>query len=164
MARSRRFNKPLAILVMDLDNFKQANDYYGHDGGDTLLCNFVSIANRILRGEDIFCRFGGEEFVALLPNTNIEQALVAAERLRTTFADESVAAEAQGNHQLFTTTVSIGVAERQEGEDIESLLRRGDTALYRAKTMGRNCCVNAAELPDNLAEVVTIQQAMQNEN
>jgi diguanylate cyclase (GGDEF)-like protein len=138
MSQSRRYDKPLAILMMDLDRFKQINDLLGHHRGDELLCRFVAIAGQVLRGEDIFCRFGGEEFVALLPNTCAEMALVAAERLRTAFAVES---SGTANKELsFTITVSIGVAELEQEEDIEALLHRADIALYQAKGRGRNCC------------------------
>jgi diguanylate cyclase (GGDEF)-like protein len=134
LARSRRSSKPLSVLIMDLDKFKHINDQYGHEAGDALLCRFVVCANKIFRGEDVFCRFGGEEFVALLPNTSAEQAHVAAERLRTAFAEES--------HEASTLTtpltVSIGIAERAAEESIESLLHRADTALYQAKHKGRN--------------------------
>ena len=135
MAQSFRYEKPLSILMMDLDNFKQINDLLGHNAGDVLLCRFVTVADQILRDEDIFCRFGGEEFVALLPSTAAEKALVAAERLRTAFSIEST-----GDSTSFAVTVSIGIAELGEDEDIESLLRRADTALYQAKDNGRNCC------------------------
>lgn len=140
VARSRRHNSPLALLIMDLDNFKQVNDCLGHDAGDVLLCRFVTSAGLILRGEDVFCRFGGEEFVALLPNTSAQQAWVAAERLRTTFATESAAMETSNATRSFAITVSIGIAELAQDEDIESLLRRADAALYRAKDLGRNRC------------------------
>ncbi|MGA7800412.1 MAG: GGDEF domain-containing protein [Gammaproteobacteria bacterium] len=146
MARSHRYGKPLSVLMMDLDRFKQINDRLGHDGGDTLLCRFVAIAGRILRGEDIFCRFGGEEFVALLPETSAEQALVAAERLRTAFAGESATTELSHDSPPLPFTVSIGIGELEQDEDIEGLLRRADAALYRAKGMGRNRCELANDM------------------
>ena len=136
MARSRRSSKPLSVLIMDLDNFKQINDCHGHDVGDALLCSFVASANQIFRGEDVFCRFGGEEFVALLPNTSAKQAQVAAERMRSAFAADSSSERALST----PITVSIGIAEREPEEEIESLLRRADAALYHAKATGRNRC------------------------
>lgn len=145
MARARRYGKPLAVLLMDLDNFKQINDRLGHDAGDALLCRFVAVAGHILRGEDIFCRYGGEEFVALLPDTSAEQALVAAERLRAAFLDESAAPIiALDDSQPGPVTVSIGIGELEQDEDIDDLLRRADTALYQAKGRGRNRCELAA--------------------
>lgn len=163
MARSRRYSKPLSVLIMDLDNFKQINDCYGHDAGDALLCRFVAIAGQILRGEDVFCRFGGEEFVALLPNASAEQALVAAERLRNAFAEES-ATETSDAGRHFTITVSIGIAKLAADEDIESLLRRADTALYRAKDMGRNRCELAEDSRKKTNDVRKLHQASQNKN
>lgn len=150
MARSRRYDNPLSLLIMDLDKFKQINDRLGHDAGDALLCRFVTIAGQILRGEDVFCRFGGEEFVALLPNTSAEQARVAAERLRIAFAAESVATETSGDTRPATITVSIGIAELGQDEDIENLLRRADAALYHAKDLGRNRCELAEDIGKNL--------------
>lgn len=146
MAQSRRHSTPLSVLMIDLDRFKQINDRLGHNAGDVLLCNFVDIADKVLRDEDIFCRFGGEEFVALLPNASAEQALVAAERLRTTFAIESVAETPDDSQHI---TVSIGVAELRQDEDIDNLLCRADAALYRAKDRGRNCCELAEGIQEN---------------
>lgn len=133
IAHSQRYVKPLSVLIMDLDNFKQINDRFGHDVGDEVLCRFVTVAEKVLRGEDIFCRFGGEEFVALLPNATAEQAHKAAERLRSAF-------ENSDDNGLITISVSIGIAERGHNEDFDSLLRRADAALYHAKDEGRNCC------------------------
>jgi diguanylate cyclase (GGDEF)-like protein len=140
MASSRRYNKPLSVLIMDIDKFKQINDRHGHDAGDAILCRFVAVANQVLRNEDIFCRFGGDEFVALLPNTSADQALVAAERLRTTFAVETATMKISGDTTSFAITVSIGISELGQDEEFEILLRRADVALYYAKEMGRNCC------------------------
>lgn len=138
MSHSRRYAKPLSVLMMDLDRFKRINDHLGHNGGDELLCRFVAVAGRVLRDEDIFCRFGGEEFVALLPNASAELALVAAERLRSEFAEES--SESMKETMPFAITVSIGIAELEQDDNIESLLHRADTALYSAKEKGRNRC------------------------
>ena len=140
MAQSRRYGKPLSVMIMDLDDFKQINDTLGHDAGDVLLCNFVTVADEVLRTNDVFCRYGGEEFVALLPNTSADQALVAAERLRTTFAAKEVLTTEISKNDIQPITVSIGIAELGDGEDFDSLLRRADTALYQAKDQGRNCC------------------------
>ena len=139
LERSRRHDKSLSLLIMDLDNFKHINDRFGHDAGDALLCRFVSIAGQILHDEDIFFRFGGEEFVALLPNTSAEQALVAAERVRVAFA-RSESEEISDDSRSRPVSVSIGIAELKEREDIHNLLRRADAALYTAKDLGRNRC------------------------
>ncbi|MFB0963065.1 MAG: GGDEF domain-containing protein, partial [Pseudomonas sp.] len=92
------------------------------------------------REDDICCRFGGEEFVAVLPNTSIEAALTVANRLRSAFAIHSPALETRKVHEPFAITASIGVAELKQDEYFESLLRRADQALYQAKNSGRNCC------------------------
>ena len=123
------------------------------------MCRFVAIAAQVLRAEDVFCRFGGEEFVALLPNTSADLALVAAERLRTTFAAESAATETSDDTRPIAITVSIGIAELEQDEDIESLLLRADTALYRAKDMGRNCCELAEGIQNNTHAARERQQA-----
>lgn len=148
IARSRRYSKPLSLLMMDLDKFKNINDRLGHDAGDALLCQFVTIAIRELRDEDVFCRFGGEEFIALLPNASAEQALIVTERLRASFAAESPETKIRDDIHFPSVTVSIGVAELGEGDDIESLLCRADTALYQAKRKGRNRCELAEHIPE----------------
>lgn len=145
IAHCRRHQRPLSVLMIDLDNFKQVNDQLGHEFGDKVLCKFVTVAEKELRKEDIFCRFGGEEFVALLPNTASATALVVANRLRSAFAIDSALIETQSNHDPFAITASIGIAELQQDEGFESFIRRADTALYRAKDNGRNCCENAQE-------------------
>ena len=147
MSQSHRYGQPLSVLMMDLDRFKEVNDHLGHNRGDELLCRFVTVAGDVLRNEDIFCRFGGEEFVALLPNTSVKLALVAAERLRTTFATELP--DTVKDNMPLAATVSIGIAELGNDEDLESFLRRADTALYKAKDRGRNCC----ELAEGIQEM-----------
>ena len=134
LAHSRRSNTPLSILMIDLDHFKKINDQLGHNAGDTLLCQFVTTANNVLRDQDVFCRFGGEEFVALLPNTSADMAMIAAERLRTAFTAETASLE-----KLSTVTISTGISELMQDEKIDSLLGRADKALYIAKNNGRNC-------------------------
>ncbi len=140
MAVANRYQRPLSVLMMDLDEFKKINDLLGHEFGDKVLCCFVSVANKTLRDEDVFCRFGGEEFVALLPNAGSAEALVVANRLRSAFQADAALLDTKTKAALFAMTASIGLAELQQNEDFESLLRRADTALYRAKDNGRNCC------------------------
>ncbi len=143
VARTRRSGQPLALLMMDLDHFKQINDRLGHAAGDNFLQLFVRVATGALRGEDLLCRFGGEEFVALLPNTSADAALVVADRLRTAFAEAAGPAPVA---QAAGVTVSIGISEMKAGEPLEDMLRRADQALYRAKHNGRNRCEMAAVL------------------
>jgi diguanylate cyclase (GGDEF)-like protein len=143
VAHSRRSGEKLSLLMMDLDYFKQINDRLGHAAGDQVLCLFVAVAQRMLRREDVFCRFGGEEFIALLPGSNREQAVQAADRLRGAFADEAD----ETLSAPFPLTVSIGVAELHADEALEALIRRTDAALYQAKAAGRNCSVFADAPP-----------------
>ncbi len=150
VAHSQRHQLPLSVLMIDLDEFKKVNDCLGHDFGDKVLCRFVAIAQQELREDDIFCRFGGEEFVAVLPNTSAEAALTVANRLRNAFAIHSAALDARKEHEPFAITVSIGVAELNQDEHFESLLRRADNALYQAKNNGRNCCELAGSIVDNV--------------
>ncbi|MGO4999579.1 diguanylate cyclase [Oceanisphaera sp. W20_SRM_FM3] len=140
IAHSRRHAQPLSLLMMDLDEFKKVNDQLGHALGDKILCRFVSVTQKTLRTEDIFCRFGGEEFVALLPNTSMQAALSVANRLRCAFEIDSSLMETNKSHPSFSITVSVGIAELQPDENFENLLRRADNALYLAKNNGRNRC------------------------
>jgi diguanylate cyclase (GGDEF)-like protein len=133
MARAERQQSPFAVLVMDLDHFKQINDLMGHAAGDTVLCRFVAVAQGALRGGDVFCRFGGEEFLALLPDTGVMAAQRVAERIRAAFAEDREMPKGPLSY-----TVSIGVAEQARRENFESVLSRADNALYRAKALGRN--------------------------
>jgi diguanylate cyclase (GGDEF)-like protein len=142
LARARRGGLPLTVVMMDLDHFKRINDRLGHATGDIVLRLFVSVAQRVLRTEDIFCRWGGEEFVTLLPATALPQALLVAERLRQSFAEE--AADLAPEAAEIGFTVSLGLAQLRGDEEIEDLLRRADHALYRAKDLGRNRCEMAA--------------------
>lgn len=131
--RSRRTGRSTAMLMMDLDHFKAVNDTYGHQAGDQVLVNFVIKVNALLRPSDLLGRFGGEEFVALLPETSLEEAMVVAERIRALCA---IGPEAvQGT----TCSVSVGVASTlNERDTVDALLARADAAVYRAKANGRN--------------------------
>jgi diguanylate cyclase (GGDEF)-like protein len=129
--------KPLAasVLLLDLDHFKSINDRFGHAIGDRVLQVFAQTATANLRATDLFGRLGGEEFAVLLCNVGRERALVAAERIRSTFAE--VAIEVDG--RPVSATVSIGVAMSEGRQvDVPSLLVQADQALYRAKERGRN--------------------------
>lgn len=131
LERCRRHGNHMALLMLDIDHFKAVNDVHGHQMGDRVLVNFVARIVPLLRRSDQLGRFGGEEFVVLLPETSQEQALLAAERIRT-----AVAQPAEG---LPPITVSIGVATNQPGDAlIDALLVRADAALYKAKAEGRN--------------------------
>jgi two-component system cell cycle response regulator len=137
-AASRR--KPLAAMVIDIDYFKSINDNYGHDAGDEVLKDFALRLKRSIRGIDLACRYGGEEFVIVMPDTDMAVAGMVAERLRRRIASEPFVIE-QGGRQV-PVTISIGLsALRQDTEPsdtAEALLKRADQALYRAKRDGRN--------------------------
>ncbi|MBN8475468.1 GGDEF domain-containing protein [Sulfuritalea sp.] len=136
LERDRRKNRVSSLLIMDLDHFKAVNDSYGHQAGDRVLIDFVDRVGGLLRRPDQFGRFGGEEFVALLPETTLDEALVVAERIRAGVEQ----ARAQPG-----CTVSIGVATSVPGEGaMDTILGRADEALYRAKAAGRNCVRAAA--------------------
>ncbi|MEO0035078.1 MAG: hypothetical protein RLZZ501_1101 [Pseudomonadota bacterium] len=134
LAAAGRSGRPVALLMLDLDHFKRANDSRGHAFGDELLCRFARVAERELRAGDVICRHGGEEFAALLPDADPDQALLVADRLRRAFAEDSCAAEVRA-------TVSVGIAACDLGDGLDGLLRRADRALYRAKNEGRDRCV-----------------------
>lgn len=133
LSSARRHHHPLSILFVDVDGFKHVNDEHGHQVGDDVL---RMVAQRILlrlRNEDVVGRWGGEEFLAVLPITPLSGALAVAERLRAEIARTPVEA---GGHTV-AATVSIGCAE-DHGDDVESLVREADIALFRAKQGGRN--------------------------
>ena len=134
-ADRRRNKTTFSLLIMDIDHFKRVNDQYGHMVGDQLLKSFSRCLAETFRESDFVARFGGEEFVALLPKAPLEEACKAAERIRNVVA---------GTHHRIgdldlQITVSIGVKEIQDNERDEELLQRTDKALYAAKNGGRNC-------------------------
>lgn len=141
LARCARYNHPLCILMLDADHFKSVNDTHGHDVGDKVLKLLSEICERELRDVDVFGRYGGEEFVATLPETGIDTALEVAERLRTSLAAAEV--PVLGGKPL-RFTVSIGAAERNKHDkSVHDLLNRADAALYQAKESGRNKVIYA---------------------
>jgi two-component system cell cycle response regulator len=129
--------KPLATLVLDIDHFKSINDEYGHDAGDDVLRDFAMRIKRSIRGIDLACRYGGEEFVIVMPETDAAVAAMVAERLRRRIAAEPFAIQ-KGSGSI-PVTISIGIAAlRGKEDDAAKLLKRADEALYRAKRDGRN--------------------------
>lgn len=134
-SRAIRHDLPLSILVIDLDHFKALNDAHGHEAGDAWLRTFAELTGRMLRREDLICRYGGEEFLVLLPQTTIESASEAAERLRRATELHRLA---HGDAAV-ALTASIGVAARNgEHNTLKSVIAAADRALYRAKAAGRN--------------------------
>lgn len=134
-------NKPLSLMIMDMDHFKQVNDTYGHDTGDAVLKQLAEIIIKTVRSADLAARFGGEEFVVLMPETDKNQAKDAAERIRKIVENTEFKLS---TGQTFKKTISIGVAFLDEmGDSGQGLLKRADEALYKAKNGGRNKVVSS---------------------
>lgn len=136
ISRALRMQRHTALLVLDLDYFKQVNDRFGHPAGDQVLCKFADVAKTCLRREDLFGRFGGEEFMVLLPDTLPDAARVVAERIRSAVSASRVSLPA-ADHQI-RFTVSIGIANAAGRGTLEELLKLADNAMYLAKSRGRN--------------------------
>jgi len=129
--------KPLSVLVLDVDYFKAVNDTHGHDAGDDVLRDFALRIKRSIRGIDLACRYGGEEFVVVMPETDVTVAAMVAERLRRRIAAEPFSIH--GGTREVPVTISIGIAALRDREDNAArVLKRADQALYRAKREGRN--------------------------
>lgn len=140
--RARRSELPLSALMFDLDHFKQVNDRFGHLAGDAVLAAVGRQLREVLRGSDIKCRYGGEEFLILLPDTPAVGARRVAESLRLAFNEMTVRWEGT----VVPVTASFGVATLRQGErDPASLVARADAALYQAKQDGRNCVRSSAD-------------------
>jgi two-component system cell cycle response regulator len=136
LEKAREQHRDMALMVIDMDYFKAVNDTHGHDAGDCVLKEFSARLRRNIRGVDLACRFGGEEFVVLMPDTDYQQAQSVAERVRTAVAERLFDVVAE---KALTITVSVGVALNEHDTDTpEMLLKRADVALYRAKREGRN--------------------------
>ncbi len=131
MERSTRYNTPLALILFDLDHFKQVNDHHGHLAGDMVLKTVAAVVRQVTRTNDILGRWGGEEFLLLAPATNQAQATHLAEKIRQSIACSPI----EGMDQV---TVSCGVAQLLPGDREVDLIKRADDALYRAKRLGRN--------------------------
>ncbi|PYE89698.1 PleD family two-component system response regulator [Phyllobacterium leguminum] len=141
-ARSVSRERPLSLLIIDMDHFKRINDTFGHDAGDDVLRDFAGRLNRNIRGIDLACRYGGEEFVVALPDTDQRMAAIVAERIRGTVA--STPFTIRVGTASVDVTISIGIASLQPRDDsVEKLFKRADTALYEAKRSGRNRVVGA---------------------
>lgn len=126
-----RYKNPLSLVIFDIDDFKEVNDKYGHLIGDGVLQEVTSIIKKAIRSTDIFARWGGDEFVILLPNTGLSQAIEMMERLRISIMEKKL-------DSIEKVTCSFGVVSLQENEDANSLLQRADKLLYKAKGEGKN--------------------------
>jgi diguanylate cyclase (GGDEF)-like protein len=130
-----RRHDSFSVLMLDIDFFKRVNDTYGHAVGDEVLRQLATRAQATLRAGDLFGRWGGEEFIVLMPGTGLPEAMEAARRLRLAIA----ALEFNANGEVFHITVSLGVAQLQPQESADTLVSRADEALYAAKHAGRDC-------------------------
>lgn len=139
-ARRKRSGAALSLLALDVDHFKQVNDTYGHAAGDLALKTLVARIRDIVRGSDLVSRFGGEEFLVLLPGNNLEQAAHVAERIRHALGNAPIVAA----NEAFSISVSIGVSQMQADDDTHRFVQRADQCLYKAKQQGRNRVVQQA--------------------
>ncbi|MBS9477953.1 GGDEF domain-containing protein [Ancylobacter radicis] len=131
---ARRRNQPLALIMFDIDHFKAINDWHGHDAGDAVLREIGRCLRHGQRDSDMAFRMGGEEFILLLPATDLTQGTLVADRLRKQLGDVNI----DKDGQRISVTTSAGVALLRPGDDAASLLQRADAALYSAKRSGRN--------------------------
>ncbi len=136
---AKRYRHPFSFILLDLDHFKKVNDTLGHQFGDLVLRETAGLIRAQMRGEDMLTRYGGEEFAIILPHTDLEGALILAERVRLSVAEYSFV---QGENQI-RVTVSLGLVAYPDNDfsDTEALIECVDTRLYRAKEAGRNCLI-----------------------
>lgn len=144
LERSRRYNRRIHILMVDIDDFKDYNDQHGHQQGDRVLRDFAQYLQQQVRSTDLVARYGGEEFVILMPESETEEAVQLAERLRMQI--EAFMRSYSKSHKTWFT-ISVGIAGFPDhGTDVDALLRRADIALYNAKKAGKNTiCVSGRE-------------------
>lgn len=145
--RAVRYRRPLALVMLDIDHFKKFNDTYGHPAGDKVLCDLVDTCRNSLRSIDIIGRYGGEEFILLLPETQLQGALKMASRLR----QELMKIKVSNSEATLSVTVSLGAACYEPGSNevaaFDDLVRLADESLYDAKAAGRNC-VRSRQSPE----------------
>ena len=154
LRRARRSQMPVSMIMFDLDHFKDVNDRHGHLCGDAVLSAVGKRMKEVLRGSDLKCRYGGEEFLVLLPETPLHGARRVAETLRKEIADRPV----PWAGDALTITASFGLAQALPGEvNVQAVIARADQALYRAKDDGRNCVRIAAETAAQIADDSTRQ-------
>lgn len=145
VAHYRRYQRPIAVLVVDIDHFKQINDTYGHGVGDDVITHVGQTITQMVRSTDKVARFGGEEFVGLLREIDREQAEQLADRIRATIAEKSFSFR---GHENIKVTISVGLAMADPGDrDVSDLIERADRGLYQAKTSGRDRVVFIESTP-----------------
>ncbi len=129
----------MSLILLDIDYFKKVNDVYGHNAGDKTLVQVSHILLKILRNVDVVCRWGGEEFLVMLPTADLDHAVVIAEKLRYSIEELDIDTVGQ-------VTASFGVSQVREGEEMQDAISRADKALYLAKDYGRNCVKSESEI------------------
>jgi len=151
LERTRRSGQPTTLIMLDIDHFKQVNDQWGHEVGNQALIHLAKLMRQSLRKLDIPCRYGGEEFAVILPNTDLAASIPVAERLRQSIAETPLPV---GNH-LLHLTASLGIDTYATIEEVhaEELVQRTDHYLYQAKTEGRNRVRHASLPPVDLVSV-----------
>jgi diguanylate cyclase (GGDEF)-like protein len=132
MERTRRYGKAFSVIMLDLDHFKSVNDRFGHSAGDMVLKSVADMIKGRIRKTDYFARWGGEEFIILLPETSVEDAAGLAEELREQLGSMTLP-------EVGGVTASFGVAGYRPSDTIDTILLRADNMLYEAKAAGRNC-------------------------
>ena len=140
VARAARTSTPLCIAMIDIDNFKNLNDTHGHQAGDRVLVHLVDSIQDTLRTNDLIGRYGGEEFLVLLPGSPLDAACEVMQRLQSQLAQKPIVWE----NQELRVTFSVGVAALRPAETEPALIGRADKAMYEAKRNGKNCVVSAA--------------------
>lgn len=141
VVRTKRTNAQFAVIIIDIDDFKQVNDKYGHNAGDQVLSQFSNIMLTVTRRVDIVSRWGGEEFLVLCPETHLDAATTTAKRLLTVIDEYEF--DTVGH-----VTASMGVVIADENETFKSVVNRADNCLYEAKKKGKNCFVSASAVED----------------
>ncbi len=137
--QGNRNNSLFSLILFDIDDFKKVNDTYGHDGGDKTLIHISSLILDSVREQDLIARWGGEEFVALLPDTEVTAASIVAEKLRLAVEGGRV----QSGRDEIQVTCSFGVTQFRKKMEPDELFRKVDQALYQAKESGKNCVIIA---------------------
>ncbi len=134
LAAAERYGTPISLAIFDIDHFKKVNDTYGHLAGDRVLREVAHTLAEGVRASDIVVRYGGEEFLVVMPGTDLGRAFIVSEKLRRSVEEAHIVPEEGAD----AVTISGGVAEFVDGMDLEDLIRDADAALYRAKRSGRN--------------------------
>ncbi|GEM_PF-1029224 len=140
--RWQRYNNKLTVCLVDIDKFKNVNDTYGHKAGDIVLRTVAEKCASKVRKSDFFCRYGGEEFALILPETDLSAAITVAETIRESIEHCSF----QYGEQNVGITISCGLAEVKGKDNLDTVFKRADRALYKAKDSGRNCCISEDQL------------------